>query len=284
MLKTTKELLRDAQEKGYAVPQFNVYNLETVLAVMEAAEEERSPVILAATPGTRRNAGDAFFYALADTATQTFSVPVAYHLDHHTSLEAVLPSLKLGAKSIMIDASMETFKTNVSIVKEAVNVAHAYGASVEGELGKLIGSEDDVTVKEGEDALTDPERAREFVERTNVDTLAVAIGTAHGLYASEPNLDFERLKKIRETIDIPLVLHGASGVSKEDVRKCIEYGISKVNFATELKIPFAEAIRDYFKAHPDAVDPRKYFAPAKKALKEVAVKKIRMCKSDGMAP
>ncbi len=283
MLKTTKELLSEAQNKGYAVPQFNVYNLETLRSVVEAAEEMNSPVILAVTPGTRRFSGDAYMHALAHTAAKVSSVPIAYHLDHHTSIVDVVPSLKLGAKSIMIDASMETFENNVRIVKEAVETAHGYGASVEGELGKLIGTEEDITVEEGEDALTDPEMAKEFVERTGVDTLAVAIGTAHGLYKSKPNLDFDRLKKIREAVDVPLVLHGASGVSEEDVRKCIAYGVSKVNIATELKIPFAEALRDYFKAHPNEQDPRKYFTPAKEALKEVVLQKIRMCKSEGKA-
>ncbi len=283
MLKSTKELLLDAQKKVYAVPQFNVYNLETIKAALAAAEEAKSPLILAVTPGTREYAGDAFMFALAKTAAMTADVPIAYHLDHHTKIEDIIPSLELGAKSVMVDGSMLPYEENIALVRRAVKAARPHGASVEAELGKLLGVEDGITVEAGEDALTDPDLARDFLRRSEADTLAVAIGTAHGLYKEQPKLDIERLKRIREKTDAPLVLHGASGLDDASVRTCIENGITKVNIATELKMPYAKAIRDYFEKHPDASDPRKYFAPAKETLRRVALKKIDMCGSGGMA-
>ncbi len=283
MLKTSKELLIAAQRAGYAVPQFNVYNLETIQAVLAAGEKHQSPLILAATPGTRRSAGDVFMHALVKAAAQSASIPIAYHLDHHTAIEDIVPSLELGARSVMLDGSMLPFEETVDLVSRAVERAHDYGASVEGELGKLVGREDGVEVKAGEDQLTDPDLARTFVERTKTDTLAVAIGTAHGLYDAEPSLDYERLKAIRERVKIPLVLHGASGLPADAIRRCIDYGIAKVNFATELKIPFAEALRDFFTDHPEENDPRKYFATAKAAMQRVAEEKIEICGSGGKA-
>ena len=183
----------------------------------------------------------------------------------------------------MIDASKYPFTENVEIVKYIVDFAHSYGASVEAELGKLGGVEDNLIVDEKDSFLTDPSEAAEFVKLTGVDSLAVAIGTAHGLYKSEPKLDIDRLEKIREVVDIPLVLHGASGVPFEAVQNAIDKGICKVNIATELKIPFSTAIKEYFNEHPDASDPRQYLVPAKKVMYDVVVEKIKMCKSEQKA-
>lgn len=180
----------------------------------------------------------------------------------------------------MIDASKYEFRKNVEIVKDIVDYAHKYGATVEAELGKLGGVEDDLKVDEKDSFLTDPNEAVEFVKATGVDSLAVAIGTAHGLYKSEPKLDFDRLEKIRSMVDIPLVLHGASGVPYDAVQNAIEKGICKVNIATELKIPFSNAIKEYFNENPNASDPRQYLVPAKKAMYDVVVEKIKMCKSE----
>ena len=183
----------------------------------------------------------------------------------------------------MIDASKHPFEENVSIVKDVVDFAHEYGATVEAELGKLGGKEDDLVVDDKDSFFTDPNEAVEFVKLTNVDSLAVAIGTAHGLYKREPKLDFERLDKIRSLVDIPLVLHGASGVPNQAVKMATNLGICKVNIATELKIPFSSAIKEYFKDHPDATDPRQYLVPAKKAMYDVVVEKIKMCNSQNKA-
>jgi len=279
-LVNTKQMLIDAQNKGYAVPAFNIHNLETVQVVVETAAEMRSPVILAATPGTFSYAGRDYIQAIAETAALRYDIPIALHLDHHETIEDIKASVELGAKSVMIDASHHSFEENIRIVKEVVEYAHSKGATVEAELGRLGGQEDDLVVDEKDSFYTDPDAAVEFVERTGIDSLAVAIGTAHGLYTSEPKLDFERLAQIREKVYVPLVLHGASGISVEDVRKSITLGCTKVNIATELKIPFSQQLRTYLSENPEANDPRKYMAPAKQAMKEVVQDKIRMCLSE----
>lgn len=283
-MKTTMQAnLKDAQKNHYAIPAFNVYNLEFVRAVISVAEELNSPVILAITPGTNTFSQAHFMRAIIKEAEQHTKVPIIHHLDHHTDIEAIKASIDLGVKSVMIDASAEPFEENIKRTQEVVAYAHPRGVSVEAELGKLIGIEDDLVVGEKDAALTDPKKAQEFVERTNVDALAVAIGTAHGLYKDKPKLDFNRLKTIAKKLDIPLVLHGASGLSERAVRECIQLGITKVNIATELKIPFAAAIRDYLTAHPDEMDPRKYLTPAIEAIKPVIRAKIKMCQSKGKA-
>lgn len=280
-VRNTKDMLLDAQREGYAVPAFNIHNLETIQTVAEAAVELRSPVILAATPGTMDFAGRAYIQAIAETAAKLNDIPIALHLDHHTTYESIVESLKLGTKSVMIDTSHQPFEENVALTKKVVEIAHEYGATVEAELGRLVGQEDDLQVDEQDGAYTDPDLAVQFVERTGVDSLAVAIGTAHGLYKAEPKLDFERLAKIRRLVDVPLVLHGASGLSKEDVQKCIELGCAKVNISTELKIPFSTGLRNYLITHPEETDPRKYMKPAKEKMKETVIEKILMCKSNG---
>ena len=173
------------------------------------------------------------------------------HLDHHETVASIVESLELGVKSVMVDGSHGTFEDNIAISKEVVEQAHRYGATVEAELGKLVGQEDDLIVEAADAAYTDPDTVQEFVERTGIDSLAVAIGTGHGVYETVPNLDFDRLEKIKNLVDIPLVLHGASGISKEDVQKCISLGCAKVNISTELKIPFSDALRNFLVENPD---------------------------------
>lgn len=277
MLVSTKEMLLDAQKNKYAIPAFNIHNLETALAVAEVANELRSPLILAATPGTFNFSGRGFITAIVNQISEEFDIPVALHLDHHEDIEDIKESVDLGCKSAMIDASMLPFEENVKKVKEVVELLHAHGGTVEAELGQLSGIEDDLVVDEEDARYTDPEEAKIFVEKTNIDSLAVAIGTAHGVYKHEPKLSLERLEKISKVVDIPLVLHGASGVPDEMIRKTIELGICKINIATELKIPFTQAIREYLTENQDATDPRKYFAPAKEAMKEIVRKKILLC-------
>src|SRR5690625_106419 len=282
-IQNTKEMLIKARKEGYAVPAFNIHNLETIQTVVNAAVEMKSPVILAATPGTMDYAGRAYIQAIAEVAAKENNIPIALHLDHHETVESIEASLKLGAKSVMIDGSHSTFDENIELTKKVVEKSHAHGATVEAELGRLVGQEDDLIV-EAEDAIyTDPNTVVEFVKRTGVDTLAVAIGTGHDVYNSNPKLDFERLEKIKNLIEIPIVLHGASGISKEDVQKCISLGCAKVNVSTELKIPFSNALRNFLVEHPEETDTRKYMGPAKSAMKEAAIEKILICKSNGKA-
>ena len=269
---STKEMLIKAQEEGYAVPAFNIHNLETIQVVLDAARDLKSPVILAATPSTVKYADENYLLAIIEKASEINNIPLTFHLDHHENIEDIKRIIKLGCKSVMIDASKYEFRKNVEIVKDIVDYAHKYGATVEAELGKLGGVEDDLKVDEKDSFLTDPNEA-----------VAVAIGTAHGLYKSEPKLDFDRLEKIRSMVDIPLVLHGASGVPYDAVQNAIEKGICKVNIATELKIPFSNAIKEYFNENPNASDPRQYLVPAKKAMYDVVVEKIKMCKSENKA-
>jgi tagatose 1,6-diphosphate aldolase GatY/KbaY len=276
---STKQILIKAMKEKYAVPAFNIHNLETIQVVVETASEMRSPLILAGTPSTISYAGGEYIAAIAETAIQKHNIPIAIHLDHFESIEDIIKYLDMGFKSCMIDASYEAFEKNIKLTREVVEYAHSIGATVEAELGRLGGQEDDLTVDMENAAYTDPNSAAEFAKRTDIDSLAVAIGTAHGLYKGEPRLDFERLKRIRGLVDIPLVLHGASDVPDEKVKRAIEYGISKVNVATDLKIPFAEAVRKYFKENPEANDPRKYMTPGKIAMKEVVKHKITVCNS-----
>lgn len=282
-LRNTKDMLIKARREGYAVPAFNIHNLETIQTVIEAAVEMKSPVILAATPGTMNYAGRAYIQAIAEVAAQENEIPIALHLDHHETLESIEESLKLGTKSVMIDGSHNSFEENIELTKTVVELAHSYGATVEAELGKLVGQEDDLIVEAKDAAYTDPETVVEFVERTGVDTLAVAIGAGHGVYETKPELDFERLETIKNLIGIPIILHGASGISKEDVQKCIALGCAKVNISTELKIPFSTALRQFLIEHPNESDTRKYMGPAKEKMKEAAISKILICMSDGKA-
>lgn len=283
MLVSTRQLLLDAQKGKYAVPAFNVHNMETIQTVVEAAAELRSPIIVAATPGTMKYAGAEFFIKLVEICSNKYDIPIAMHLDHHESYDEIVNAIQIGTKSAMIDASHLSFEENVAMVKKVVDYAHRFDVTVEGELGILGGQEDDLVRDDKDSKYTNPVQAKEYVERTGIDSLAVAIGTAHGVYKEEPKLDFERLAEIRAVVDVPLVLHGASGVPAEQVKKAIELGITKVNIATELKMPFAETLRQVLVSKPNESDPRKYFGPAKEAMKKVAIEKILMCGSNGKA-
>lgn len=282
-MQNTKDMLIKAREAGYAVPAFNIHNLETLQVAVEAAMEMRSPLILAATPGTITYVGRDYIQAMAEVAATEHDIPITLHLDHHENVASIEASLKRGVKSVMIDGSFLPFEENIAITKKVVDLAHRYGATVEAELGKLVGQEEDIIVSVEEAEYTDPAAAEEFVERTGIDSLAVAIGTGHGVYEKEPNLDFERLAQIKRKVSIPLVLHGASGISEADIQRCIELGCAKVNISTELKIPFARALRQHLIDHPDETDVRKYMASAKESMKKVAIEKIKMCMSDHRA-
>lgn len=278
---SSREMLKRAQVGGYAVPAFNIHNLETVQVIVETASEMGSPVILAGTPGTYQYAGTDYLVSICKEAAHKHQIPLVLHLDHHEELADIRTKVEHGIRSVMIDGSHYAFDKNIDIVRSVVQHCNRFDASVEAELGRLGGQEDDLIVDSADALLTDPSSAAEFVRSTGIDSLAVAIGTAHGMYKSEPRLDFERLAQIREVVDIPLVLHGASGVPDEMVRRCIELGVCKVNVATELKIAFADAVKRHFAEYPDANDPRKYIVPGKEAMKQVVIDKIRMCGSEG---
>lgn len=277
---STREMLKLAQKGGYAVPAFNIHNLETLQVVVYTANEMRSPVILAGTPSTISYAEAENIVALANVYAKKFDIPIAIHLDHFEKNHPIKELIDLGFKSAMIDASHENYEDNVEIVKKVVEYAHRYDTTVEAELGMLGGIEDDLVIDEKDAKYTNPNQAKDFVERTGIDSLAVAIGTAHGLYKGEPKLDFDRLKEIRDVVDIPLVLHGASDVPDEFVKRAISLGICKVNVATDLKIPFSNAVKKYFLENKDANDPRKYMEPGKIAMKEVVKHKIEVCGSN----
>ena len=276
---SNREMLIEARKNKYAVPAFNIHNLETMKGVIEAAYELRSPLMIATTPGTIKYAGLEFLVAMARAAAKKYDIPIALHLDHCTDVELLKQCIQAGYKSVMIDASIKFYEENISITREVVKYSHRYEVSVEAELGLVGGQEDDRDIDEKDTTFTEPHIALDFIQKTNVDSLAVAIGTAHGVYKSEPKLDFERLSKINSMVSIPLVLHGASGVPHESVIKAVENGINKVNIATELKIPFAEAIKEYFKENSSANDPRYYLTPAKDMVKKIAMEKIRVCGS-----
>ncbi|MFW6270254.1 MAG: class II fructose-bisphosphate aldolase [Bacillota bacterium] len=273
------KFLQKAQNKDVAIPAFNVHNLETMQGVLDGAEKEKSPVMVATTPGTLRHAGVKTIAAMVKETAREVEVPVALHLDHCSDYETIMQALCSGYTSVMIDASKLPYRENVELVKMVVQSAHAVDVPVEAELGRIGGTEDEVTVEEREASLTDPEKAEEFARETEIDSLAVAIGTAHGLYKGEPELDFERLEEIRQLVDIPLVLHGASGVPDKKVKTAIKNGICKVNIATELKIPFRKTLEDFLKKNPEIDDPRKYLSAARKSLEDVVINKIRLCKS-----
>ncbi|ROR06789.1 tagatose bisphosphate family class II aldolase [Erwinia sp. JUb26] len=280
-LVSNRTMLLNAQREGYAVPAFNVHNLETVQAIAETAAELRSPVIMAGTTGTWNYAGLEYLVAICQQAAKKYDLPIALHLDHHEDLNDISRKVHAGVRSVMIDASHYPFAQNIEKVRDVVRLCHRYDVSVEAELGRLGGQEDDVIVDESESFFTDPAKAQEYVSRTGIDSLAVAIGSAHGLYQGEPKLDFDRLAKIREQVDIPLVLHGASGIPEAMLRRSISLGICKVNVATELKIAFSGAVKAHFNAHPGASDPREYMEPGKQAMKQVVAEKIRICGSEG---
>ncbi|HHC7201701.1 TPA: tagatose bisphosphate family class II aldolase [Vibrio parahaemolyticus] len=278
-LVSTQEMLRKAQEDGYAVPAFNIHNLETIQVVLDTASELRSPVILAGTPGTYAYAGTDYLVNICKSAARRYHMPIALHLDHHESFKDIRNKVESGVKSAMIDGSHHPFEENIELVKKVVQFCHVWDCSVEAELGRLGGVEDDLVVDAKDAMYTDPDAAVEFIQRTGIDSLAIAIGTAHGLYKEEPRLDFDRLAKISAKTEVPLVLHGASGVSDSDVSRCIELGINKVNVATELKIAYADALKQYFIENPGANDPRHYNVLSKAAMREVIISKINVCRS-----
>ena len=280
-LVTSKELLTKAQKGGYAVGAFNVENMEMVMAVIDAAEELNAPVILQTTPSTVKYAGLDLYLANVRAAAERAGVPVVMHLDHGSSFELAMQALRTGYTSIMIDGSHSVYEENIEVTKRVVDACAPSGIPVEAELGKVGGKEDDLECKDG--GYTDPQEAAEFAERTGVSSLAVAIGTAHGAYTGEPKLDLDRLTEIRKVVSIPLVLHGASGLSDEAVKESIRRGICKVNFATELRIAYTEGVKETLEADPGVFDPKKYGKAGMAKVKELVMNRMKGCGCEGKA-
>ena len=274
MLVTTKEMLLDAQKNHYGVGAFNVENLEFVMAVLAAAEETKSPVIMQTTPGTIKTAGLDYFYGMVKAAAERATVPVALHLDHGDGYERCMQALRTGYTSVMIDGSHVGFEENIALTKSVADAGKAMGVPVEAELGKVGGKEDDGPAVEGENPYTDPEEAKEFVARTGCTSLAIGVGTAHGVYTETPHIQQDVVKAIREAVDVPLVLHGTSGVPDEQVAEAVKNGICKVNYATELRQAYTKGFMAYMAENPACFDPKK---PGKAGMAEITkIVKVRM--------
>lgn len=299
-LVTTTEMFKKAYEGKYAVGAFNVNNMEIIQGIVEAAREEEAPLILQVSAGARKYAKHIYLIKLVEAALEdSGDLPIALHLDHGADFEICKACVDGGFTSVMIDGSKYPFEENIALTKKVVEYAHAHGVVVEAELGRLAGVEDNVKVNSRDSSFTDPDQAVEFVERTGVDSLAIAIGTSHGAYKFKgtPYLDFDRLEKITNLLsDYPLVLHGASTVLPEFVKKCNQYGgdipgaqgvpedmllrasklgVCKINIDTDLRLAMTASIREHFVTNPSDFDPRQYLKPARDAIKGMVQHKIK---------
>ena len=298
-LVTTKEMFEKSMKEGFAIGAFNVNNMEIVQAIVDAAEEENSPVILQASSSAIKYARPIYLKKMVEAATEETNIPIVLHLDHGPDFETCKACIDAGFTSVMIDGSKYDFEENVALTKKVVDYAHPRGVVVEAELGKLAGIEDDVNVSASDAMYTDPEQAKEFVERTGCVSLAIAIGTSHGAYKfkGEAKLRFDILAKVKELIpNTPIVLHGASTVIPELVEMCNKYGadipgakgvpdeilheaslsgVSKINVDTDLRLAMTAAVRKEFVENPSVFDPRKYLGPARELIKETVQHKIR---------
>ena len=298
-LVTTKEMFEKSMKKGFAIGAFNVNNMEIIQAIVDAAEAQKSPVILQASSSAIKYARINYLMKMVEAATENSDIPVAIHLDHGPDFETCKQCIDAGFTSVMIDGSKYDFEENIALTKKVVDYAHERGVVVEAELGKLAGIEDEVNVSADEAMYTDPEQAKEFVERTGCDSLAIAIGTSHGAYKfkGEAKLRFDILAKIKEKIpNTPIVLHGASTVIPELVETCNKFGgnipgakgvpneilneasklgVSKINVDTDLRLAMTASIRKVFAESPEAFDPRKYLLPAREKIQEVVEFKMK---------
>ncbi|WAA12197.1 class II fructose-bisphosphate aldolase [Fervidibacillus halotolerans] len=270
------EMLQKAKSEGYAVGQFNLNNLEFTQAILQAAEEEKSPVILGVSEGAGKYMGGfkvitAIVKALMEEYQIT--VPVAIHLDHGSSFETCAKAIHAGFTSVMIDASHHPFEENVAITSKVVELAHIHGVSVEAELGRVGGQEDDV-VSDGI-IYADPQECLEMAKRTNIDALAPALGSVHGPYKGEPKLGFKEMEEISKLTGLPLVLHGGTGIPTKDIQKAISLGTAKINVNTENQIASAKTVRQVLAEKPDLYDPRKYLGPARETIKQTVIEKMR---------
>ncbi|MEG6584550.1 class II fructose-1,6-bisphosphate aldolase [Dendrosporobacter sp. 1207_IL3150] len=297
-LVTSKEMFKKAYEGQYAIGAFNVNNMEIIQGIVEAAKEEQAPLILQVSAGARKYANHTYLMKLVEAALEDSGLPICLHLDHGEDFEICKACVDGGFSSVMIDGSKLPFEENIALTKKVVEYAHARGVVVEGELGRLAGVEDAVKVSAKDATYTDPDQAVEFVQRTGVDSLAIAIGTSHGAYKfkGEPSLDFDRLETITRLLpNFPLVLHGASTVLPEFVAKCNEFGgeiqgaqgvpeemllsagrlgVCKINIDTDLRLAMTASVREHLAKHPGDFDPRQYLKPAREAIKNMVKHKI----------
>lgn len=285
-LVSMKEMLEKGKENGYAVGQFNLNNMEYAQAILQAAEEEKSPVILGVSEGAGKYMGGfkvvvAMVKALMEEYGTT--VPVAIHLDHGSSFEKCAEAIQAGFTSVMIDASHEPLEDNIALTKKVVELAHIHGISVEAELGRVGGQEDDLIVEDAEAAYAIPSECERLVKETNVDCFAPALGSVHGPYKGEPNLGFGRMEEVMNLTNVPLVLHGGTGIPTKDIKHAIKLGSAKINVNTENQISQAKKIREVLAEQPDQYDPRKYMGPGREAIKETVIGKMREFESSNQA-
>ena len=273
---------KKASEGHYAIPHFNVWNAEMLMGVIDAAEELRAPIIISFGTGFTGNTSFEDYCYMMESMAKKASVPVILHWDHGRNMTILQNAVDHCMNSVMRDASALPYEQNVAEIKRCVDYFHAYNIPVEAELGH-VGNETIYEEALSEYHYTDPKQAKDFVDRTGCDSLAVAIGTAHGFYVGTPVLDKERLSEIREVVDIPLVLHGASGLSDEDVMDCVKRGICKVNFATELRAAYSKAVKELLAEKPDTIDPKAYGKTAIAAVKELVMARMKVCGCDGKA-
>lgn len=279
---TVKEVLQHVSD-GWAVGAFNVHNLDDVRAVVEAADELRSPVILMASQSALSYAGVAYLGALMCEAASAVQVPVAVQLDHGQSFELAVDCMRHGFSGVMFDGSQLPFGDNVALTKKVVEVARVFDVSVEGELGVLGGKEDDLVVDDSRSTLTNSDEAVRFVEETEIDVLAPSVGTAHGFYKRTPNIDFERLQEICRVVGVPVALHGSSGLSTDVIKRAISCGVKKVNIGTDLKSLYTTSLRDFLVKHPEEHEPRKVFAYVRDELKSRVKYHLQLLGSIGRA-
>lgn len=279
-LVSLKEMLDKALMQKYAVGAFNVENMEMAQAVIAAAAELNSPVILQTTQSTLKYAAPKVFANIVSALTEEVDIPVAIHLDHSQSIELIRTAIKSGYTSVMFDGSELEYRENKTLTIQACEYAHSLGVSVEAELGSIGGKEDDIV---NNNNYTNLFVVSDFVQATGIDLLAIAIGTAHGFYKKTPALNLELLSDIRKRVDVPLVLHGGSGLSDEVVMETIVRGISKINFATELRAAFTEGVREYLGSDSIVFDPKKYLAASRQRVKDLVKKKILVCGSNDKA-
>ncbi|MFD1957079.1 class II fructose-1,6-bisphosphate aldolase [Paenibacillus thailandensis] len=282
-LVSMNEFLPKAKAGKFAVGQFNMNNLEFAQAITEAAMEEKSPFIFGVSEGALKYMGIEYTVALAEAAAKQSGLPIALHLDHGSSFEMAMKCIRAGFTSVMFDGSHYPLEENIAITKEVVKAAHAMGVSVEGELGTIGGVEDDISVDEEHASLAKPEEAIRFYEETGVDCLAIAVGTAHGMYKGEPKIHYDIIQKVTDAIPVPVVLHGGSGVPDEAIRLSIAAGVGKINVNTENQVACTNAIREKLASDSKVYDPRKYMTPARDAMKAVVREKIRLFGSSNQA-
>ncbi|PLT35888.1 class II fructose-bisphosphate aldolase [Bacillus sp. V5-8f] len=278
------DMLNKALEGKYAVGQFNINNLEWTQAILAAAEQEKSPVILGVSEGAARHMGGfktTVMMVQGLLEDMKITVPVAIHLDHGSSFDKCKEAIDAGFTSVMIDASHHPLQENIETTSKVVEYAHSKGVSVEAELGTVGGQEDDV-VADGV-IYADPKECEELVRRTGVDCFAPALGSVHGPYKGEPNLGFKEMEEVRDLTRVPLVLHGGTGIPTKDIQRAVSLGTSKINVNTENQIAFTKAVRDVLNSNSEVYDPRKYIGPGRDAIKETVVGKIREFGSNGQA-